>query len=170
MKKRHCSRLSRDIFSIDLFAIFIALKRSKVMFSQVCVYSHGVSISGPMSFPGVSLVPSPFKGVMGISGTRSLLGTGYPGVGWVSLVPGPFWGLGIQEWGGYLWYQVPSGDWVSRSGVGIRGRGEYSSPRGGYVGMSRRWVITPPLSGHMEYYEIWSTSGRYVSYWNAFLS
>ena len=54
------------------------------MFSQVSVYSHGVGISGPMSFPGVSLAPSPFKGVVGISGTRSLLGTGYPGVGWVS--------------------------------------------------------------------------------------
>ena len=82
-----------------------------------------------MSFPGVSLVPSLFKGVVGISGTRSLLGTGYPGVGWVS-----------------------------------GGKGEYSSPWGGYVGMSSRWVITPPPSAHMEYYEIWSTSGRYVSY------
>ena len=93
MKKRHCGRLSRDTFSI--FAIFIALKRRKVMFSQLCVCSHGVGISGPMSFLG------------DISGTKSLYGRG-----------------------GYLWYQVPSGDWVSRSGVGIRGEGWILIPQG----------------------------------------
>ena len=81
------------------------------MFSQVCVYSHGVSISGPMSFPGVSLVPSPFKGVMGISGTRSLLGTGYPGVGWVS-----GGGVGISGTRSLLGTGYPGVGWVSGEG------------------------------------------------------
>ena len=55
-------------------------------------------------------------------------------------------------WGGYLWYHVPSG------GIQVS--------RGGHV---QEVGTHPPPPGYMGQYEIWSTSGRYASCWNAFL-
>ena len=54
----------------------------------------------------VFLVPCPFRGYLWYQ--VPLRGW------WVSLVPGPFWGLGIQEWGGYPgegWVLIPQG-WI----------------------------------------------------------
>ena len=83
---------------------------------------------------------------------------------------------------GYLWYQVPSGGGhvkgVCPGGKYVQGMGmckgwvrpgcRYSPPMG--VGMAGMWVVTPsPDTWDLGNYGIRSTSGRYASYWNAFL-
>ena len=87
---------------------FTARKRScgKVMFSKVSVCSQGYLCSHVL-----------FRG-------------------WVSMVPGPFWG--------------GRGLYVQREGVGTP-------------------IPNPSVTWHLGCHVIQSTSGRYASYWNAFL-
>ena len=75
----------------------------------------------------------------------------------------------------HLWHQVPpGGGWVLTSQRWVCLRGGYSpTPPDEYVqgvgtqppgvGMSTESTHPPP--GYMGYYGIWSTSGRYASYW-----
>ena len=84
--------------------------------------------------------------------------------GWVSLVPCRFWGSGITDprplpRGGYAWCQVPSSEGGRLMGVSQEGGWEYL----GY---------TPTPCTDTQWWtpkHIRLASGRYASYWNAFL-
>ena len=100
-----------------------------------------VGISGPMSFLGGISGTRSLLG--GISGTRSLLGGGWDVQG-----DFPFTYPGV----GYVQGVEMSKGWVC--------------PGGGYVG---GWVCPKYLPCSSLDNGIWLASGRYASYWNAFL-
>ena len=89
------------------YLTFTARQRScgKAMFSQVSVCpSGGVGISCPMFF-----------------------------LGWISLVPGPFWGVAMSmewvcPWGGYVQRCVLTPDMGPQGGGYVRGRWVHTHP------------------------------------------
>ena len=61
------------------------------MFSQVCVCSHAVVISGPVSFPGGGI-----SGIRSLTGVVIHLGDGYVQGGGYSPLPPPIHGILLE--------------------------------------------------------------------------
>ena len=121
-------------------------KFAKVIFSQVSVCSQGGGVHGK----GVCMAG-------GMCGRGACMAGG-------CACQGCMHGWGVCMSGGHAWQGACMTGGMHGTGVCVAG-GVWLTR--GHAWQGGAWHAHPPAS---RYYEIWSMSGRYTSYWKAFLS
>ena len=139
-------------------------KFSKVIFLHVSVCPQGASMAGGVHGRRACMVGGKCGRGQGACMTWEVWGAAWQGGAW----QGGAWQGGHAWWGrGHVWQRGPGG--CTAGGhvwQGVCGRGCMA---GGMHGGGHVWPGHAPLPRHRGYYEIRSMSGRYASYWNAFL-